>query len=299
MARQAARQHGDRELPRGVRSGIARDASDERRHRHLPRHQPRARHGDRADAQLRPRAAHDLAPRHRSAGPRSDRHPRRLLLRRLSALRRDGGAVAGDGRGARARRARRLRARRLQRLPDPDRGRPAARRAAAQRRRCASCRSDCHLRVERTDTVFTARYQRGEVFRAPMAHGDGNYFADDATLDRLEGEGLVAFRYATPTAGDAEANRNGSARNIAGILSPNLRVLGLMPHPEDLVDPLMGGDGRQAAVRQPGRGAGRMTARAVDAALARGIRPERRGIRARAGDHGPRADADRARHLLA
>jgi phosphoribosylformylglycinamidine synthase len=102
--------------------------------------------------------------------------------------------------------------------------------------------SDCHLRVERTDTVFTRNYQRGEIFRAPMAHGDGNYYADDATLDRLEAEGLVAFRYATPI-GDITpaANRNGSARNIAGILSPNLRVLGLMPHPEDLVDPLMGG----------------------------------------------------------
>ncbi len=105
---------------------------------------------------------------------------------------------------------------------------------------------DCHLRVERTDTAFTSHYQRGQVFRAVMAHGDGNYFADDATLDRLEGEGLVAFRYATP-GGEitAEANRNGSARNIAGILGPDLRVLGLMPHPEDLVDPLMGGtDGK-------------------------------------------------------
>ena len=96
---------------------------------------------------------------------------------------------------------------------------------------------DCHLRVERADTVFTSRYRQGEVFRAPMAHGDGNYFADAATLDRLEGEGLVAFRYAPPT-----GNLNGSARDIAGIYAPNLRVLGLMPHPEDLVDPLMGGE---------------------------------------------------------
>ncbi len=106
--------------------------------------------------------------------------------------------------------------------------------------------ADCHLRVERSDTVFAGRYQRGQVFRAPMAHGDGNYFADAATLDRLEGEGLVAFRYVTP-AGEAtaDANRNGSARNIAGIYSENLRVLGLMPHPEDLVDPLTGGtDGK-------------------------------------------------------
>jgi phosphoribosylformylglycinamidine synthase len=79
-----------------------------------------------------------------------------------------------------------------------------------------------------------------------MAHGDGNYFADDATLDRLENEGLVAFRYATSDGAlTEEANLNGSARAIAGILSPNRRILGLMPHPEDLVDPLMGGtDGK-------------------------------------------------------
>ncbi|MHB1304485.1 MAG: phosphoribosylformylglycinamidine synthase subunit PurQ [Acidiphilium sp.] len=105
---------------------------------------------------------------------------------------------------------------------------------------------NCHLLVERGGTVFTGQYQRGQVFRAPMAHGDGNYTADTATLDRLEGEGLVAFRYAEPDGTISErANLNGSARNIAGILSPNLRVLGLMPHPENLVDPLMGGaDGK-------------------------------------------------------
>jgi phosphoribosylformylglycinamidine synthase subunit PurQ / glutaminase len=105
---------------------------------------------------------------------------------------------------------------------------------------------DCHLRVERADTAFTRHYRQGQTFRSVMAHGDGNYFADDATLDRLEAENLVAFRYATK-AGEitAAANLNGSARSIAGVLSPNLRVLGLMPHPEDLVDPLMGGaDGK-------------------------------------------------------
>lgn len=96
---------------------------------------------------------------------------------------------------------------------------------------------DCHLRVERADTAFASHYAAGQVFRAPMAHGDGNYFADDATLDRLEGEGLVAFRYVK--------NLNGSSRSIAGIYAPGLRVMGLMPHPEDLVDPLMGGtDGK-------------------------------------------------------
>ena len=101
---------------------------------------------------------------------------------------------------------------------------------------------DCHLRVERIDTPFTNRFRRGQVFRATMAHGDGNYFADDATLDRLEGEGLVVLRYATP-AGEAtaSANLNGSARGIAGLCSANLRVLGLMPHPENQVDPLIDG----------------------------------------------------------
>jgi phosphoribosylformylglycinamidine synthase len=98
---------------------------------------------------------------------------------------------------------------------------------------------DTVLSVERADTVFTSKYSQNQTFRAPMAHGDGNYSADPATLDRLEAENLVAFRYADGV------NRNGSARNIAGIYSPNLRVLGLMPHPENLVDPLQGGtDGK-------------------------------------------------------
>jgi phosphoribosylformylglycinamidine synthase subunit PurQ / glutaminase len=103
---------------------------------------------------------------------------------------------------------------------------------------------DCHLRVERTDTAFTRHYQTGQTIRAVMAHGDGNYFAGDATLDRLEAENLVALRYATRSGDIApEANLNGSARSIAAILSPNLRVLGLMPHLENLIDPLMGGTG--------------------------------------------------------
>jgi phosphoribosylformylglycinamidine synthase len=101
---------------------------------------------------------------------------------------------------------------------------------------------DCHMRVERAGTPFTAHWQGGAVFRAPMAHGDGNWFGDEETVRRLDGEGLVAFRYCTPD-GEVtpEANRNGARDNIAGILSPNLRVCGLMPHPEDLVDDLMGG----------------------------------------------------------
>lgn len=101
---------------------------------------------------------------------------------------------------------------------------------------------DCHMRVERAGTPFTSRWQKGAVFRAPMAHGDGNFFCEPETRNRLEGEGLVAFRYVDAQGNVTDtANRNGSVGNIAGILSPNLRVCGLMPHPEDLVDDLMGG----------------------------------------------------------
>ncbi|MFT9331701.1 phosphoribosylformylglycinamidine synthase subunit PurQ [Acetobacter persici] len=104
---------------------------------------------------------------------------------------------------------------------------------------------DCHLRVERADTPFTHKWQKGDVFRTPLAHGDGNYTADQSTLDRLEGEGLIAFRYATAKgqvqADDDASNPNGSVNSIAGILSENNRICGMMPHPEDLVDPLMGG----------------------------------------------------------
>ncbi|CEF42870.1 phosphoribosylformylglycinamidine synthase subunit PurQ [Acetobacter tropicalis] len=105
---------------------------------------------------------------------------------------------------------------------------------------------DCHLRVERADTPFTHKWEKGDVFRTPLAHGDGNYTADSQTLDRLEGEGLVAFRYAgangSVQANDTETNPNGSVNSIAGILSTNTRICGMMPHPEDLVDPLMGGE---------------------------------------------------------
>jgi len=101
---------------------------------------------------------------------------------------------------------------------------------------------DHHLRVERADTAFTRGYAEGDVIRAVLAHGDGNYVADVETLDRLEGDGLVAFRYCDPD-GEvaADANPNGSARSIAGIYSADRRILGLMPHAEDYVDPLMGG----------------------------------------------------------
>jgi phosphoribosylformylglycinamidine synthase len=101
---------------------------------------------------------------------------------------------------------------------------------------------DVHLRVERTDTRFTGRYEKGQVVRFPIAHKDGSYFADDETLKRLEGEDRVAFRYCD-THGDVtpEANPNGSRRNIAGIYNETGTVLGLMPHPERLADPALSG----------------------------------------------------------
>ena len=107
------------------------------------------------------------------------------------------------------------------------------------------CR-DIFLRVEAADTVFTRRYARGQTVRIPVAHNEGNYHAPDAVLDELEGEDRVAFRYCD-AAGEsgAGANPNGSARDIAGILNRERNVLGMMPHPERLADPLLGGaDGR-------------------------------------------------------
>ena len=102
------------------------------------------------------------------------------------------------------------------------------------------------LRVENTDSPFTAEYAPGQLVRIPIAHGDGRYVADDDTLERLEGEGRVAFRYAGESeALDPEHNPNGSMRHIAGVLSVGRNVLGLMPHPENFVDPLVGGtDGK-------------------------------------------------------
>ena len=108
------------------------------------------------------------------------------------------------------------------------------------------CR-DVHLKVEQPDTLFTGHYRRGEVIRIPIGHGDGNYFADAATLDELEAEGRVVFRYVDKTGNaTADANPNGAQRNIAGICDPSRRILGMMPHPERLFEPLLGGsDGRR------------------------------------------------------
>ena len=107
------------------------------------------------------------------------------------------------------------------------------------------CR-DVDLRVEATDTVFTRDYLNGQIIRIPVAHNEGNYFADDDTLNRLDGEDRVAFRYCSPEgAVTAADNPNGAACNIAGILNEGRNVLGMMPHPERLADAMLGGtDGR-------------------------------------------------------
>ena len=93
------------------------------------------------------------------------------------------------------------------------------------------------MSVEEVQSSFTRKYDKGQTVTFPVAHGEGNYYADDETLDRLEGEGRVMFRY--------QDNPNGSARSIAGILNEKRNVMGLMPHPERVVDEALGGtDGR-------------------------------------------------------
>jgi phosphoribosylformylglycinamidine synthase len=97
------------------------------------------------------------------------------------------------------------------------------------------------LRVENTDTMFTNRYRQGDVLRLPVAHGEGRYTADADTIHRLEDEGRVLFRYVNAAGEtDGASNPNGSVNAIAGIVSAEGNVLGLMPHPERAVDPLLG-----------------------------------------------------------
>ena len=103
------------------------------------------------------------------------------------------------------------------------------------------CR-DVLLSVEQTDSAFTTKYNPGQVIRIPIAHHDGNYFADDDTLNALEHENRVAFRYCNNDGVPSDdSNPNGSSRNIAGILNETSTVLGMMPHPERLSDAQLGG----------------------------------------------------------
>jgi phosphoribosylformylglycinamidine synthase subunit PurQ / glutaminase len=107
------------------------------------------------------------------------------------------------------------------------------------------CR-DIFLKVERSDTPFTRGYNAGQVIRVPTAHGEGNYVADAETIERLEGEGRVIFRYVAPDGTRNEAyNVNGSTNAIAGIVNERGNVLGMMPHPENHVEAVIGAtDGR-------------------------------------------------------
>ena len=103
-----------------------------------------------------------------------------------------------------------------------------------------------NLRIERSAGSFTGAGSDGQVLRVPISHGEGNYYADTDTLDRLESRGQVAFRYCTPDGEVTEgANPNGSVRNIAGITNEQRNVLGMMPHPERCCEEIVGGtDGR-------------------------------------------------------
>jgi phosphoribosylformylglycinamidine synthase I len=107
------------------------------------------------------------------------------------------------------------------------------------------CR-DVYLRVERSDTPFTRGYNAGQVIRVPVAHGEGNYVADDETIARLEGEGRVLYRYTAPDGSlDPAWNHNGAINAMAGVLNEKRNVLGLMPHPENHVEASLGPtDGR-------------------------------------------------------
>ena len=100
-----------------------------------------------------------------------------------------------------------------------------------------------HLRADNVTSPWTGLLEPGQVIRVPISHGEGRYFADEATLDDLESSGRVAFRYCTD-AGEvtAEANPNGSERAIAGIVNERGNVLGRMPHPERACEPLLGGE---------------------------------------------------------
>jgi phosphoribosylformylglycinamidine synthase I len=104
-----------------------------------------------------------------------------------------------------------------------------------------------HIRVENAETPFTGRYRQGEVLRIPIAHGDGRYVCDEATLQQLRTNGQIIFRYCSPTGELCEAwNPNGSVDHIAGVANAQFNVLGMMPHPERACELLLGSeDGRR------------------------------------------------------
>ena len=169
------------------------------------------------------------------------------------------------------------------------------------------CR-DVYLRIEHSDSPFTRGYNAGQVIRVPVAHGEGNYIADAETIERLEKEGRVLFRYCSPEGKLDEAwNVNGAINAIAGIVNERGNVLGMMPHPENHVEAAIGVDRRARAVRRAGRGIGQggmselggVAQRTQDhARTRRRARAQARRVQAPARTDRPHADADRARHLL-
>ena len=164
------------------------------------------------------------------------------------------------------------------------------------------CR-DVYLRVERSDTPFTRGYNAGQVIRVPVAHGEGNYIADGETIARLEGEGRVLFRYASPDGMvDPDWNHNGAMNAIAGIINERGNVLGMMPHPENHVEASMG--------RTDGRGlfAGLVDHFKVGRVISNrtchyprthcSARAEAGRVRAHRQAHRPHAEFHRARHFF-
>ena len=102
---------------------------------------------------------------------------------------------------------------------------------------------DTYLKVTTNKTIFTGNYDSGQIIQIPISHGDGNYFAEEVVLDRLEDKNCIAFRYVDEQGNQTEtANPNGSLRNIAGILSEDKKILGMMPHPERACDKALGGE---------------------------------------------------------
>ena len=267
-------------------------------HDALPRGEARARAGRRV------RLAQGRDPRRRRR-----RHPaRRLLARRLPAHRRHRAVLAGDECGDGLRRRRWSGARHLQRLPDPARSGPAARRDAAQPRPEVPSASTSASASSRPTRRSPARCRQGQVLRIPIAHGEGNYFAPEmcSTARTASGAWSSATVDAAGGAPTSAANPNGAAHNIAGICNEARNVVGLMPHPERACEPCSAAPtgsslrvGRSALASRQGAVGTRLTRMSLSIPLLlerhgltpRRIRPDRPRARAR-------AVRDRARHLL-
>ena len=170
-----------------------------------------------------------------AAGNGRRRAARRLLVRRLPSLRCDRARRARHGRGPPLRRRRRAGARDLQRLPDPLRGRAAARACCAPNRQLEFVCADVAVTVESTATPFTAAVEPGDELVIPVKHGEGCWVADDELFADVVDRGQVVLRYADDV--------NGSRDRVAGVANEEGNVLGLMPHPEHAVDPLLGPTG--------------------------------------------------------